>query len=556
MTGLSKRRQVAPGALHLGIALVALAVIAPLALSAASPAPPAIAEFAPQVQQIKQAPTQQAGGFGAGATPTPTPTPTPSASGSSAVAAGAMPTPSLPPGAIVSHCVGDPPRQTEDPQSPPCVPYWSGNNGGATAFGVTGDTITVAVPEFAFGDPTADADLVKFFNMRYQFYGRRLAMKGFASDLSAVPDPNKADAEAQTVQNLGAFASTGTGLRQGSEFLYYDDLARRHIISVSGGITARQTTSHYQSYAPYEWSFSPPIDLSLRNWGEFICKVLAGRPPVDAGGAQSSPPVRSFGELIERPADGSIPDDSLLLDALGNCGAGSVSRQRYEIDEAGDVSTQARNAIVSMEQAGVTSVICTCTVNDLNNTFMQDASSQGFEPEWVVQTYGGNDGEDSTGAATPDQKLHEIGISFQNKTQPKADAPWYWAVHEADPSYNVADTDGYGETNLYHMLLILAAGIQAAGPHLTPQTFAQGLQSLQFSNPGCGRAPYYQACVGFDGGAYTMVSSGTMIWHDPRQQGTVDASGHTAVCYVDAGLRYELGDWPIEPPRFYQGSCR
>lgn len=550
----------APGALHLGVALVALAVIAPLALSAASPAPPAIAEFAPQVQQIKQAPTQQAGGFGAGATSTPTPSPTPSASGAAGGGrpGGATPTPSLPPGATILRCLGDPPRQTEDPQSPPCVPFWSGNNGGATAFGVTGDTITVAVPEFFFGDSVADADLVKFFNLRYQFYGRQLLMKGFipGGNLNAAPDPNKEDADAQTVQDKGAFASTGTGLRQGSEFLYYDALARRHIISVSGGITARQTTSHYQSYAPYEWSFEPPIDLSLRNWGEFICKVLAGKPPVDAGGAQSTPPVRSFGELIERPADGSIPDDSLLLDALSNCGAGSVSKQRYEIDEAGDVSTQARNAIVSMEQAGVTSVICICSVADLNGTFMQDASSQGFEPEWVVQSYGGNDGEDPTGSATPDQKLHEIGVSFQNKTQPKLDAPWYWAVHEVDPAYAVPDNDGYNEANLYRMLLILSAGIEAAGPHLTPRTFAEGLQSLQFPNPGCGHAPYYQACVGFDGGAYTMVSSGTMIWHDPRQQGTVDASGHTAVCYVDAGRRYELGDWPSEPPRFYQGSCR
>src|SRR5581483_5682288 len=31
------------------------------------------------------------------------------------------------------QCVGNPPRQTEDPLSPPCVAFYSGNNGGATA---------------------------------------------------------------------------------------------------------------------------------------------------------------------------------------------------------------------------------------------------------------------------------------------------------------------------------------------------------------------------------------------------------------------------------------
>ena len=48
--------------------------------------------------------------------------------------------------AVVKRCVGDPPRQTEDPQSPPCVAYWTGDNGGATWKGVTHTTVTVVTP--------------------------------------------------------------------------------------------------------------------------------------------------------------------------------------------------------------------------------------------------------------------------------------------------------------------------------------------------------------------------------------------------------------------------
>lgn len=553
------RRRWLPGAAHLGIALLALALIVPLALSAAQPSPPAIAEFAPQVQSIKQVPSEQPGSIGGignspgasgtgAATSTPTPSPTPSGG-----------VPSLPANATFHPCVGSPPRQTEDPQSPPCVPYWTPtDNGGATAFGVTAHTITIAVPQFFFGDNTADTDLVKFFNKRYEFYGRQLVMKGYTpqGNLSAPPDPQKEQSDAKTVQGLQAFASTGTGFRQGSEFLYYDDLAREHIISAGSGLSARQTSAHFSQYAPYEWGFQNPIDQSMRNWGEFICKQLVGHPAAYAGsGQQLTSTNRVFAELIERPADGSIPDDSLLLDALSNCGAGAVRQQRYEIDEAGDVSTQARNALINMANAHVTSVICTCNNNDLNATFMQDATSQGYQPEWVVQSYSGNDLEDSTGSSTPDQKLHEFGISFLNKLQPEANAPWYWAVHEADPTYAVPATDGYNDGSLYQSLLILASGIQAAGPHLTPDTFAQALQGLHYPNPGCGRAPYYQACVGFDGG-FTMVSSASMIWHDPRQPGTIDPSGHTAVCYVDSGRRYVLGSWPTEPARFYGSTCR
>ncbi|HUR49567.1 MAG TPA: hypothetical protein VMY88_08605, partial [Acidimicrobiales bacterium] len=39
------------------------------------------------------------------------------------------------------RCVGSPPRQTEDPLSPPCVASYTGDNGGATYKGVTADEI-------------------------------------------------------------------------------------------------------------------------------------------------------------------------------------------------------------------------------------------------------------------------------------------------------------------------------------------------------------------------------------------------------------------------------
>src|SRR5439155_27088732 len=39
------------------------------------------------------------------------------------------------------RCVGRPPRQTEDPMSPPCVAYFNGDNFGATYSGVTASEI-------------------------------------------------------------------------------------------------------------------------------------------------------------------------------------------------------------------------------------------------------------------------------------------------------------------------------------------------------------------------------------------------------------------------------
>src|SRR5207248_11263003 len=104
---------------NLAGAVLLVAIVIPLALRAAQGSPPAIAEFAPRPQHpITNAPSEQTstvGRNGNGAAVGPSPSPSPSAS------------PAGPPRAAVKHCVGDPPRQTEDPQSPPCVPFWSGN---------------------------------------------------------------------------------------------------------------------------------------------------------------------------------------------------------------------------------------------------------------------------------------------------------------------------------------------------------------------------------------------------------------------------------------------
>jgi hypothetical protein len=84
-----------------------------------------------------------------------------------------------------------------DPYSPPCITF-NGDNGGATARGVSGDTITVAVRIEGFSNGILDAvsrvagatipnespdviartltGLVEYFNKRYQFYGRKLKL--------------------------------------------------------------------------------------------------------------------------------------------------------------------------------------------------------------------------------------------------------------------------------------------------------------------------------------------------------------------------------------------
>src|SRR5690349_17794992 len=174
MTSPARRRLRRPGRtsglVNLAVTIAVLAVLLPLLLNAATSAPPTAAEFAPNASQvIKQAPPGEAaaengtgrGGKGPGGGTPPTPTPTPTKTENI-------------PSNLLKQCVGPPPeRQIEDPQSPPCIKYWQGDNGGATWPGVTKDTIYIAVPT-----PNGFTDeynaMQTFFNNRFELYNRHI----------------------------------------------------------------------------------------------------------------------------------------------------------------------------------------------------------------------------------------------------------------------------------------------------------------------------------------------------------------------------------------------
>jgi hypothetical protein len=226
-------------------------------------------------------------------------------------------------------------------------------------------------------------------------------------------------------------------------------------------------------------------------------------------------------------------------------------------DQSTDPSRNGVNTMVSMQNAGVTSVLCVCNVSDTRGVYMPAATGQGYEPEWVETTYINNDLDNSYsgGNGPPDQASHVLGVTFRNKLLPKQDMPWYWALREADPGADPQGNTYYAADSRYEQLLLLASGIQLAGPKLTPQTFAAGLARATFPNPGARGAPYYQGLVGFDGGRHTMLADAAMFWYDPQRPGTIDPSVPGAICYVDRGRRYGLGQWTRSDPVFFSGPC-
>jgi hypothetical protein len=527
-----------------GIAGIMLVTIATIALVVAPPSPPSVAEFAPSAEkQIDQAPQSQSSRFGNGAGGACAPGQVGcEAFGTTTTAAAAKtasPSTTAAPGTIVKarvrRCVGDPPRQTEDPQSPPCVNYWQGDNGGATTKGVTRDEIRVGLGE-RYGPSESDRvflALVDHFNRRYELYGRKFTPVFVSSDGSA-PAQQRADAEAADSQVL--FAVVGAPGGYDSDLRpYWEELARRGIVTADT-FAADRSASDLNTHGLLSWTYGPTVDSSLAATASWACSSLVGRPARFA-----SPPLtiqqRAFA-VVRMPLPGGRLDVSPLTRALERCGATDV--RTYDLpDQQGATETDpaARATVATMQADGRTTIICPCGSAGFERMFPAAANSH-YDPEWVTGGFYAAAG-DRAGGVQNARATRIFGVSPANKPLPPADTPWIQAVRESEPTIDITtvipdETNDYAA--VYHALLLLASGVQAAGPRLTPAAFDNGLTHTSFSNPGAGGPPFFQGHVGFSTGNHSMLNDFTVVYKDANASpGTTPPTGY---CYVRRGTRW------------------
>ena len=547
------RRRPSAGIVYVALSTVIAVVLAAVAVTAAQSPPPAIAELAPAaVQQITDAPTEQSsqlgsadGGGGGAGDETPSTTTTVVAGGADGVG------PERPriERARVNRCVGNPPRQIEDPQSPPCVPFWEGDNGGATYAGVTRDEIRVVVPDL----PGARERLQAFFNNRFEFYGRRLVLQQIVTGTPC----EAVKAGAERVQNeVKAFGSLSLWK---SDSCYLADLARRKLVGVTSDVT--YTTAELKQLAPYVWAYPDTLDDVLASTGQWICARLAGRPAraadgVDTRGTPMAGKRRKFGVIIQTDAAGRRFDTASLDRELAKCGETIGSDARFLAPEATMDTATSTNVALQFNTAGVTTVLCLC--GSFQNLYLPSAaSSQRYFPEWIASSYLHSDNTIFVKTFWPDaqQRSNVLGISHQPRQWTFDDTPMIWAQKEADPTFNPTEQSGavnFGQwSRFYRMLLVMASGIQMAGPKLTPETFARGLQAAGFPNPA---TPLVAGRAGFQTGDASMTDDANEFWWSETDRSPYgDATG--TICYVDGGARRSAGTWPAGDDPFFRGPC-
>ena len=528
-----------PGAVNIGAALLLLVVIVSVALHSASATPPAVAEFAPQAQQIRQAPEEQTARFGNGAggvgTATPPASPSPS------------PNSGLPAGALLLQCVGDPPRQIEDSQSPPCVPYWQGNNGGPTYRGVDGTTIRIAVYCGADDDIVHEGAFENFFNKRFELYGRHVIPQCEPYNNTGTSATLRADADQDyTDQVFAAHASP-------SSFAYdfYDELAKRGIIAATAAWSF-ETEPYMASRDPYIWQYEMANDEDFSNVGQWACSWLAGRTAAHAGSPTLAGEQRKFAIAFSNGNGGDPASTAPLVQRLQGCGVTPAANVTF----TGGNSGSEQGAVVSLQSSGATTVLCLPQFVGDCLDLQRYSTAQEYFPEWVFTTYGFSDRsyELYQNQATQ-QMAHTFGLTFQPRQTSTEKQPWWWAIHEGDPGQANSHTDvsDFQEVGYYHSWLLLMSGIQMAGPDLTPRNFARGLHAAAFPNP---PSPINEGAAGFAGGRHSMTMDAAVWWWSSTAPSPYADEGAGAICYVDHGARHPSGYWPPPPSDLlFQGPC-
>ncbi|HAM01335.1 MAG TPA: hypothetical protein DCQ30_03780 [Acidimicrobiaceae bacterium] len=369
------------------------------------------------------------------------------------------------------------------PYAPPCVPAWSGNNGGATAPGVTASTITVSyreegessdvnavrsiMPGVLPTDSQVLYDLNVFlqaFNKEYELYGRHVVLKPYTAQGDAMQemvgqDTQGAQEDAATAASLGAFAD----LTPLPTTPYAEALVQNHVISMDNLLTSNQ---FLHNSAPYAYSMIPTLDDLGRLLVTMGCNIGANNVSF-AKDPSLNGKQRVFGAiLLEDPQYQGLENE--MVSGLKQCGVKIPVVVNYTLDLS-TIQQQMQNAISQMKANNVTTILCGC--DPVGTIYVsQAADQQNYGPEWFSEWLP----PQFERLYSQDQWAHSVEVGL-GPSIPEQNEESYKAFQMVDPGGQPQEAQFW---YIYYQLLYLFNGLQAAGPDLTPASMLAGYQHL------------------------------------------------------------------------------
>ncbi|MGQ0430991.1 MAG: hypothetical protein ACT452_01135 [Microthrixaceae bacterium] len=437
--------------------------------------------------------------------------------------------------------------------NPPCVPKFTGNNGGATYRGVTDKEIKIVIfstasnaavdavlaPQGLAASP-AELDAIyaaleKFVEKRYELYGRELKIIRYTGNCETSP-PTVAECKesAREVIKMNPFLVVfGTPL-YGEVF---DEFARAGIPSVGGW---HFDDSYFTQRRPYRYDVFMDGTRTARMVGEYYCKKMAGKPADHAGvvihdtipGGRLAPRKVA---IITPEIDANVRAQRYLMDIISKCDGGKpVVPITYVSDiERANEQTEATTATLIREK--VTTIICLC--DPIAPAFATAYyTKQHYFPEHLLSGSGLLDYDLLGRLYEPNQWEHAFGPSHLSEPIPfgQTDASRVWR-----------DVGNSGEPckscNLHTGYFVFVAGLlQGAGPNLNPLTMEQAVMASkpQGGFPGT-------SLIKFGPGDYTAISDAREVYWSSSAISKIDGKPGAYISLNNA-KRYEIGQWNNE----------
>jgi hypothetical protein len=436
----------------------------------------------------------------------------------------------------------------------PCFAPFTGDNGGATAQGVTKDEITIVYYIGQEADPIisyiTDAikntdtnagraktmeGIVKYYETFFELYGRKVKLISYEGTGGALDElAARADAQVVAEKYKPFVVFGGPALTSG----FADELAARKVMCI--GCTPAQPTDFYVARDPYVWALDASAEQKQTHAVEFLKKQIIGKNATHAGEKLASTP-RKFGLIYLQSSKASKDLADAYAKAMADAGAPFADVVAYALDPA-TIQASASQAISKMKSAGVTTIVFSGDPVAPRD-FSKEATAQEYFPEWFVSAATLVDTNAFARTYDQQQWAHAFGVTtLAARTNPTTFG--YNAIYKWFSGAPAPAADSIGVIQPSPALFFAVA--QGVGPNLTPQTFKTTLFAGLGTKPAVSQPFLSWGDKLWPTPDYEGIDDATVIWWDPKASGPdeIRKQGTGMYQFVDGGKRYLAGQWP------------
>jgi hypothetical protein len=402
----------------------------------------------------------------------------------------------------------------------------------------------------------AYGDYVRWFN-KYVFgpAGWKLTYQLLDDGGQFCPEVARATA-LKIVKQIKPFATMGDSTNGASGPVLADIVTNAHFLHIG---LSWQTFAEFKKRNPYAWpvyGLTQQMDQYLAEW---MGKRIKGTTTPDLTTGQ--PTQRTYGLITIDAAENHVLA-GLLKAQLASRGI-NLAHEYFVSPDPGVAAQTADNTVLKMKSDGVNTLVFAIPYTAIDSLLVHLSAmdSENYLPDLMGDGYGVvffDELFDSRVWA----KFHGVFAGGPALLRAAASDPAYQNINENQQAYkeawkrigNTDDADNAGDAyDVWWQLSELAMGVLNAGPVLTPQTFAKGMDATAAGQPAAcgvwrflGRPYTYATTISLDENHLGPVYGYTTgYWVKKKNEfGTVGLYESTD------GYRYfQSGELPTKPTR-------